>query len=65
MITLHKQTDPHCNTVVLIAHLLPHLLCPELVTTQANNRNYAVLEEQYQEVQLQGQTWRNTGVIPG
>jgi hypothetical protein len=38
---------------------------PELVTTQANNINYALLEEQCHGVELQGQTWRNTGVIPG
>jgi hypothetical protein len=65
MITLHKQPDPHCGTTVLIAHLLPHSMCPELVTTQANNRNYALLEEQYQGVQLQGHTQRKIGVIPG
>lgn len=64
MITLHKQPDPHCSTVVLIAHLLSHSICPALITAQANNRNYALLEEQYQGVQLQGQTRRNTGVIP-
>jgi len=40
-------------------------MCPELVTTQANNRNYALLEEHYQGVELSGQTRRNTGVIPG
>jgi len=65
MIILHKQTEPHCSTTVLIAHLLPHSMCPELVTTQANNRNYALLEEHYQGVELSGQTRRNTGVIPG
>jgi len=65
MITLHKQLDPYCSTTMLIAHLLPHSMCPELVTTLANKGNYALLEEQYQGVELQGQTQRNTGVIPG
>jgi hypothetical protein len=65
MITLHKQPDPHCCIVVPNAHVLPQSMCPELVTTWANNRNYALLEEQNQGVQLQGQTRRNTEVIPG
>jgi hypothetical protein len=37
-------------------------MCPELVNTQANNSNYALLEEQYQGVQLQRETQRNTEV---
>jgi len=40
-------------------------MCPKLVTTQANKGNYALLEEQYHGVELQGQTQRNTCVIPG
>jgi len=57
MITLHKQTDAHCSTSVLTAHLLPHSMCHKLVPTQANYRNYALLEEQYKGVELQGQAW--------